>query len=77
MTKLRLGLIIDEKPVKLTIELPNAIHQSLVEYAQLLARESGSAKIDPSRLVAPMLDRFMKGDKAFLKTKKIMGSEKQ
>ena len=77
MTKLRLGLIIDEKPVKLTIELPNAIHQSLVKYAQLLARESGSAKIDPSRLVAPMLDRFMKADKAFLKTKKIMGSEKQ
>ncbi len=65
MTKLRLGPIIDEKPVKLTIELPAALHHSLVKYAQLLARESGSAKIEPSRLVAPMLDRFMRGDKAF------------
>lgn len=70
MNKLRLGPIVDEKPVKMTIELPAPLHHSLIRYAQILARETGSAEIEPSRLVAPMLDRFMKGDKAFLKTMK-------
>jgi hypothetical protein len=70
MNKLRLGPILDEKPVKITIELPAPLHHSLVKYAQILARETGSATIEPSRLVAPMLDRFMKGDKVFLKSMK-------
>lgn len=70
MSKLRLGPILDEKPVKMTIELPAPLHLSLVKYAQILAHETGSATIDPSRLVAPMLDGFMKGDKEFLKTMK-------
>jgi hypothetical protein len=75
MNKLRLGPILDEKPVKITIELPAPLHHSLVKYAQILAHETGSATIDPSRLVAPMLDRFMKGDKAFLKTMKQRSSK--
>ena len=70
MNKLRLGPILDEKPVKITIELPAMLHYSLTKYAQILARENGSSTIDPSRLVAPMLDRFMKGDKVFLKSMK-------
>jgi hypothetical protein len=70
MNKLRLGPILDEKPVKITIELPAMLHHNLTKYAQILARETGSSTIDPSRLVAPMLDRFMKGDKAFLKSMK-------
>ena len=32
MAKLKLGTIPDEKPVKLTIELPAAIHRDLVAY---------------------------------------------
>lgn len=70
MSKLRLGPIVDEKPVKMTIELPAALHRSLIKYAQLLARETGATTIDPSKLVAPMLDRFIKGDKAFLRREK-------
>jgi hypothetical protein len=70
MNKLRLGPILDEKPVKMTIELPATLHHNLTKYAQILAREIGSSTIEPSRLVAPMLDRFMKGDKAFLKAMK-------
>ena len=70
MSKLRLGPILDEKPVKITIELPAALHHSLIKYAQILARDTGAATIEPSRLVAPMLDRFMKGDKVFLKSMK-------
>jgi hypothetical protein len=36
MTKLKLGSIEDDKPVKLTIELPAAVHRNLVAYADYL-----------------------------------------
>ncbi len=32
MAKLKLGAIDDDKPVKLTVELPAAIHRDLVAY---------------------------------------------
>lgn len=70
MSKLRLGAILDEKPVKLTVELPAAIHRDLLAYAELLARETGQA-IDPAKLVAPMLGRFMATDRAFSRERRI------
>jgi hypothetical protein len=69
MSKLRLGAILDEKPVKLTVDLPAAIHRDLLAYAEVLGRETGQA-IDPARLVAPMLARFMATDRAFAKMRK-------
>lgn len=36
MTKLKLGPIIDDKPVKVTIELPAPLHRDLVAYADYL-----------------------------------------
>ena len=36
MEKLKLGTIPDDKPVRLTIELPAAIHRDLVAYAAYL-----------------------------------------
>jgi hypothetical protein len=67
MSKLRLGLVLDEKPIKLTIEMPAPLHRALSLYAQALAKENGGATIDPARLVAPMIERFIQGDKAFRK----------
>ena len=43
MTKLKLGTIEDDKPVKLTVELPAAVHRSLVAYAEAIGREGGQA----------------------------------
>ena len=40
MTKLKLGPIQDEKPVKLTIELPAAVHRDLTRYDEALALET-------------------------------------
>ena len=65
MAKLKLGVIVDEKPVKLTVELPVGVHRDLLAYAEVLARETGQAITDPSKLVAPMLVRFMATDRAF------------
>ncbi|MDP3745530.1 MAG: DUF2274 domain-containing protein [Phenylobacterium sp.] len=38
MAKLKLGPLADDKPVKLTLELPAPIHRDLVAYAAALAR---------------------------------------
>ena len=36
MAKLKLGAIADEKPVKLTVELPAAVHRDLLAYTNYL-----------------------------------------
>jgi hypothetical protein len=61
----------DDKPVKLTIELPAALHRDLIAYAEVLARETGQPTIEPAKLVAPMLERFMTTDRAFKKARRI------
>jgi hypothetical protein len=67
MTKLKLSAIPDDKPVKITVELPAAVHRDLVAYAQILAGDA--APPDPAKLVAPMVQRFMATDKGFRKAK--------
>ena len=71
MAKLKLGAITDDKPVKLTFELQANVHRDLLEYAQALARETGQPISDPSKLVAPMLARFMATDRAFAKARRM------
>jgi hypothetical protein len=70
MAKLKLGAIADDKPVKITIELPGTVHRDLLTYAEALARETGRQISDPSKLVAPMLARFMATDRAFAKVRR-------
>ncbi|WP_309085541.1 DUF2274 domain-containing protein [Chelativorans sp.] len=70
MTKLKLGRIPDEKPVKVTIELPAALHSDLVAYAEVLARETRQDISDPLKLIAPMLARFMNTDRGFAKARR-------
>ena len=64
MPKLKLKAIPDDKPVKLTIELPAQINRDLIAYADVLGRETGQT-VDPAKLIAPMLARFMSTDRAF------------
>jgi hypothetical protein len=70
MAKLKLGTITDDKPVKLTVELPAAVHRDLLAYADALARENGQSIAGPSKLVPPMLARFMATDRAFSKARR-------
>ena len=70
MAKLKLGAITEDKPVKLTVELPAAVHRDLLAYANALARETGQPIADPLKLVAPMLARFMATDRAFAKARR-------
>ena len=70
MTKLKLGPIVDDKPVKVTIELPAPLHRDLVAYAAALGREQGQAISDPTKLVVPMLERFIATDRGFARARR-------
>ncbi|ARS26411.1 DUF2274 domain-containing protein [Sphingomonas sp. C8-2] len=65
MSKLKLGPLADDRPVKLSVELPAAVHRDLAAYAAALATETGGSPVPPDKLVAPMLARFMETDRAF------------
>lgn len=69
MQKLRIGVLPDDKPVKVTIELPAPVHRDLVAYAEAIARENGQ-RVDPAKLIAPMLARFMATDRGFAKRRR-------
>jgi hypothetical protein len=67
MTKLKLGPLADDKPVKIALELPASVHSDLVAYAEVLARATGQDAINPVKLIVPMIVRFMATDRAFSK----------
>lgn len=77
MAKLKLGALDNDKPVKVTLELPAKIHRDLVCYAEALTRESGQPISDPGKLIAPMLARFMATDRAFAKVRRARQLPKQ
>lgn len=69
MGKLKLGPIEDDKPVKLTIELSARVHRTLQAYAKEHAAQTGIvAPLTPERLIGPMLECFMGGDRGFTKS---------
>ena len=70
MMKLKLGPIADDKPVKVTLELPAALHRDLTAYAEVLARETGQPTAEPMKLIVPMLERFIATDRGFSKARK-------
>ncbi len=71
MNKLKLFAIDEDKPVKITIELPANVDRDLKAYAELLERESGQSVSDARKLIAPMLKRFMATDRAFAKFRRL------
>lgn len=69
MTKLKLGPLQDDKPVRLTVELPAAVHRNLVAYAEILGRTCRQPAPEPAKWIPPMVERFMVTDRAFLKAR--------
>jgi hypothetical protein len=70
MTKLKLGPLADDRPVKLTVELPAAVYRDLVAYAEVLGRTTGQTVSDPNKLIVPMIERFMATDRVFAKARR-------
>ena len=73
MTKLKIGTIENNKPVRMTIELPAAVHRDLLAYAEVHAHETGRSAPEPAKLIAPMLARFMATDRGFAKSRRKKG----
>ena len=67
MPNLKLATIEDDKPVRLTLDLPAKLHRDLVAYGQILG---GEAPVEPVKLIAPMLERFMASDREFTKARR-------
>ncbi len=66
MDTLKIGPLIEEKPVRLTIDLPGPIHRDLAAYAEAVGKETGQS-VEPAKLIAPMLARFMATDRVFVR----------
>jgi len=63
----RLGAIVEDKPVRITVELSAALHRDLLAYAAVHGEEHGQPHQSAERLVAPMLAMFMASDRGFVK----------
>lgn len=70
MTKLKLGPLADDKPIKLTVEIPATVHRDLLAYARLLGEATAQPAPEPAKLIAPMIERFMATDRAFAKARR-------
>lgn len=70
MNALRLGSIPDDKPVKLTIDVPPDVYRDLNLYADAHAAASGQASPGVAKLLVPMLVQFMSDDREFAKVKR-------
>jgi hypothetical protein len=70
MSKLKLSALDDDKPVKVSLELPASVHRNLVAYAEVLASEVGRPVGDPIKLIVPMVERFMASDRGFSKARR-------
>lgn len=70
MTKLKLADLADEKPIKLTVELPARLHRELLAYAAALNGGDPQGAPPPERLIPPMIDRFIATDRSFAKSRR-------
>jgi hypothetical protein len=75
MPKLKLSAIGDDRPVRLTVDLPASVHRDLVAYGAALGRESGGDPVPVAKLVPPMLARFMATDRGFTKARRPASGE--
>lgn len=70
MTKLKLGPIANDKPVKVSVEVPASLYRDLVAYAEVLARETEQPISEPAKLIIPMVERFIATDRGFSKARR-------
>lgn len=71
MTKLRLGPIAEEKPVKLTLEIAGELMREISDYSAIHARSTGLAgPLPPEKIIPAMVARFIAGDREFSKQRR-------
>lgn len=74
MTRLKLSDITDQKPVRLTIDVPARLHRELLAYSLVLNKgeEKGAPAVE--RLIPPMIERFIATDRGFARLRRSAAS---
>lgn len=67
---LKLGPIPDDKPIRMTIDVPADVHRDLTAYAEAHAAAAGQASAGPAKIIVPMLAQFMATDREFAKVRR-------
>ncbi len=70
MTKLKLGAIETDKPVRVTIRLPAPLYRDIEKYGATLARETKRPALTPDKLIPAMLEHFITTDRGFAKLRR-------
>ena len=70
MTKLKLGAIADDKPVKLTSRASRRRSSRSRRLCRGARPRNWPAGAEPAKLIAPMIERFMATDRAFAKARR-------
>jgi hypothetical protein len=70
MARLKITMLPDDKPVKITVAVPAALHRDLLAYSEILARESDQPAIAPARLIIAMVTRFIATDRVFARSRR-------
>lgn len=65
MAKLKLSGVEDDKPVRISLDLPASLHRDLLAYGEAIALQEGGKPVEPIKLVVPMLQRFIASDRGF------------
>jgi hypothetical protein len=67
MTRLKLSDLADDKPVRITLDLPAKLHRELSAYAIALNEGEAKGAPPPQRLIPPMIERFIATDRSYAK----------
>ncbi|HEY9090237.1 DUF2274 domain-containing protein [Parasphingorhabdus sp.] len=70
MTKLKLDDVIEDKPVKMTIEFPAEVYSDLQDYAAVISEGHKDVKLKPEKLIVAMISKFMATDREFKKLRR-------
>ncbi len=76
MTKLKLGHVETDKPVRISLKLPAPLYRNLLAYGEALAKETKEKPLEPAKLIPAMLEHFIATDRGFAKLKRSSTSEK-
>ena len=69
MAKLRLGPVLDDKPIKRTVLLSAALDAQLAAYGEAYAAEFGQ-RLPVEKLIPPMIERFIGTDRGFSRARR-------
>jgi len=67
MSKLRLGIVESDKPVRVSIKVPAPVYRNLLAYADALAAATKQDPLKPERIIPAMIEQFMATDRGFAK----------